>query len=384
MTKTQILFLFSFCLLFSCQQNPKIDDTLNISVSLKGKEIKAGDKIEIHQYGSRDALDSIALQENIDTYSFEIPNSKTDAFYVTINENRVKNSSFLAHNEDVKILIDIPNGKDYLTETSITSTSEEQNQLNEYHKFIAPFLSKVNNLEREYYTKKENGETYTKEERKEFDKKYDAAFNQFESKAWEYVRGNQNLASLFVLNSKLKYTSTFQDVNQLMNALKSEYENSNLYQKTIQFKDQLERTDYGKVAPDFSLPNPDGEMVSVSDFKGKYLLIDFWASWCAPCRKENPNLVKTYNQFKDKNFEILGVSYDYPGSREKWLKAVKDDQLTWTQVSDLKGWQTATTELYGVSGIPTQYLLDPNGKIIAKSLELVNGGLEKKLEELGL
>lgn len=383
MIKPKILFILSFFFLWGCQQEQ--DETLSISISLTGKSRTDNDQLAIHQYGSRDVLDSVSLSSNsTNTYSIEFPNKHTDAFYVTLNGNRVKNSTFLANHEDVSIEIHQTEGKDYLTETTITSPGLEQNQLNEYKQFIQPFQSKIDQLEREYYTRKEKGEAYTKEERKEFDNQYDEAFNQFEQKAWDYVRKNKNLASLLILNSNLKYTSTFNDVQQLMTSLKEQYESSSLYQSTIEFRDQLERTDYGKVAPNFSLPNPDGKMISINDFRGKYLLIDFWASWCGPCRKENPNLVKTYNRFKEKNFEILGVSYDYPGSREKWLKAVNDDQLTWPQVSDLNGWKTETTKLYGISGIPTQYLLDPDGKIIAKSLELVNGGLEKKLEELGL
>ncbi len=138
------------------------------------------------------------------------------------------------------------------------------------------------------------------------------------------------------------------------------------------------KTMVGKQAIDFTQPDANGNPISLSSFKGKYVLVDFWASWCAPCRKESPNLVKAYEKYKNKNFEILGVSLDQ--SKEKWLKAIKDDHYTWTQVGDIKGWENAAAREYGIQGIPFNVLLDPNGVIIARNLR--GEALEKKLEEV--
>lgn len=138
----------------------------------------------------------------------------------------------------------------------------------------------------------------------------------------------------------------------------------------------------GKEAPDFSLPDANGKEVKLSSFRGKYVLVDFWASWCMPCRRENPNVVKAYNRFKDKNFSILGVSLDNPGEKENWLTAVKKDNLAWTQVSDLKGWESAVVAMYdfGQAGIPYNLLLDPNGVVIGERLR--GEALEEKLAEV--
>ena len=134
----------------------------------------------------------------------------------------------------------------------------------------------------------------------------------------------------------------------------------------------------GAEAPDFTLPDTNGVMVSLKDLRGKVVVIDFWASWCRPCRMENPNMVKLYQKYHEKGLEILGVSLD--GDRESWMKAIHQDGLYWTQVSDLKRWNCAAAKQYGVTGIPFTLLLDKDGKIVAKGLR--GDDLLKKVEGL--
>lgn len=138
------------------------------------------------------------------------------------------------------------------------------------------------------------------------------------------------------------------------------------------------RPGVGITAPDFTMNDVNDKPFSLSQLKGKYVLVDFWASWCAPCRGENPNVVTAFNKYKNKNFTVLGVSLDE--KKEAWLKAIKNDNLAWTQVSDLKGWSSASVGLYGFDGIPYNVLIDPQGKIIAT--ELRGEGLEAKLSEV--
>jgi peroxiredoxin len=133
-----------------------------------------------------------------------------------------------------------------------------------------------------------------------------------------------------------------------------------------------------KQAPNLTMNDINGKPVSITDFKGKYVLIDFWASWCGPCRKENPNVVAAYNKYKDKNFTILGVSLDQ--DKDSWVQAIKNDNLAWAQMSDLKQWQSAAVSTYNIEGIPFNVLIDPTGKVIAQ--ELRGPALEQKLAEV--
>jgi len=138
----------------------------------------------------------------------------------------------------------------------------------------------------------------------------------------------------------------------------------------------------GTDAIDFTQNDMEGKPVTLSSFKGKYVLVDFWASWCGPCRAENPNVVKTFNKYQNRNFTIIGVSLDRPNAQDKWMKAIHDDGLAWNHVSDLKYWDNEVAKQYGIRAIPQNILVDPSGKIIAKNLS--GEELDTKLGEVFL
>jgi len=176
------------------------------------------------------------------------------------------------------------------------------------------------------------------------------------------------------------YGADYVDIAPLFNSLSPSVQNTVAGKKFAERLPKLKAVALGATAPEFAEADTAGKIVNLSSFRGKYVLIDFWASWCGPCRHENPNVVKAFNHYKGQKFTIIGVSLDRPGAKDKWLTAIHKDGLAWTQVSDLKFWDSKTAALYAVRGIPQNFLLDPDGKIIAKNLR--GDDLENKLQEI--
>ncbi|MGB3064124.1 redoxin domain-containing protein [Sphingobacterium thalpophilum] len=200
------------------------------------------------------------------------------------------------------------------------------------------------------------------------DKDQDNKTRQVDSLKRRFIQNNPNsFYSLYLLNRSFpSWKDQPELLDSLYNGLSAQLKNS--YSGILLYKKMMAsaQLEIGKSLPTFELPNADGKLISLDDFKGKYVLVDFWASWCGPCRQEFPYLRSLYNEYRSKNFEILGISIDE--IRKDWLQAVHDENLTWTNLSDSGGFKGELFQIFGLNGVPDNFLLDRNGKIVARNL----------------
>ena len=277
--------------------------------------------------------------------------------------------------EPGKIKVDV---KDSLKFAKV-SGSESNKAFEAFKVLQKPYDIRSNSLNEQYMSfNKDKNEEGMKNIIKEFNK-LDEEKN--DKLLYPYLMENSSSPiALYVLGQYAGFDIDAKKIEPIFEQLATTIKNS---PSGVAFKDRIEtakKTGVGVMAMDFTQNDTLDNAISLSSFRGKYVLIDFWASWCGPCRAENPNLVKAFHAYNEKGFTVLGVSLDQPSKKQSWLDAIHKDGLTWTQVSDLKYWDNAVAKQYGIRAIPMNFLVDPSGKIIAKNIR--GEELNTKLSEV--
>jgi peroxiredoxin len=334
----------------------------------------SGQKVYIHRKQDEKTLSDSAKVVN-GKFNFTLKGTEPAMHWLTqtSDPNAQPSLVFFADPEPSKINLI---GGDSLLYSTVEGGSTQKDYM-EYRTMIGNLVVRQQKMQADYTTASQTGDNNTM---KAIQEEYQNLNTEYLKGLKEFIKSHpKSVMSAFIIANDLNNANI--PMEEMIEAIgfidKSLENNSNI--KTANKKiESVRGTMVGYKANDFSQNTPEGKLLKLSDFKGKYVLIDFWASWCRPCRMENPNVVAAYNRFKEKGFTVLGVSMD--SNKDAWVSAIRADNLIWPQVSDLKGWGNEVGIMYGVKGIPQNFLIDKEGKIVAKNLR--GAELDQKLAEI--
>jgi peroxiredoxin len=353
----QCVLLLALLPAFAMAQN-------KLTITGKVKGIKEGQLISLTDVNR--PADTIA-KAKFSKGTFVLKGELKEPMILNINMGDKKNLMTFLDNSSVKVTGDINQLKDMKL-----SGSTLHNDFRDFKKTFDPLFEKLTKMNQQYQQVQRTDSLLVA---------MNVVKGDIQKEIDRFIaKKNSSAVSAFLIAATIQLSEDIYLTESRVNSLKpSALENMyGIYLKETIAEAKINAI--GSVATDFTQADTSGIPVSLSSFRGKYVLLDFWASWCGPCRQENPNVVANFKKFNSKNFTVLGVSLDRPGQKDKWLQAIYKDNLTWTHVSDLQFWNNAVAQQYRVQGIPKNWLIGPDGKIIAKDLR--GPALEQKLCEL--
>mgnify|MGYP001076083330 CR=1 FL=1 len=365
--KKTLLLLSIIALIFSCEkEEPLAPNTYEITVSAKGIVNGLRSYIKIVDGTRKEILiDTAIVMNEVYTFRGEIKGSAIRV--MTINSVKGMLPFVL---EPGRTTIEIYKDSIYYSKVGGTKNNEDYN-------LFKNELKKIDETIRElrHKIKDDNGNNpeLVAELRIKNRIKTDESIEYLHTFISEHPNSDFSLLILesYINRPKQNFDKLKESFGLLTGVVNKNTSNKLIGQKIetfINLKEAQANLDIGKVAPNFTAPKADGELLSLNDIKGKATIIDFWASWCKPCRVENPNVVRVYEKYHEKGLEIISVSLDRNGQKERWLKAIEDDNMNWHHVSSLKFWNEPVAKMYNVSAIPATFILDENGVIVAKKL----------------
>lgn len=373
MKKSILVFAGALTLLGACNKKGTTADSSGNGYKISGKFKNATE-------GSKVYLDELGEQQFVSRDTAEIGKDGSFQMTGTVPETGIYKLAldpqnavlFVLENKSIEIEADAKN----VSETYTVKNSKDSELLKDLNGLMMQSQKQMEGLKQRYITATNSGQ-------QDSVKAIEAAASRIQAGSEKnfkaFIRRNPNsIMSVYSTLTLINPEEQYAFADSMLTIYKKTQPNSKYTKALNERLSKLGSVTIGRPAPEITLATPDGGTMSLSSLKGKYVLIDFWASWCGPCRRENPNVVKMYNKYKDKGFEIFGVSFDQ--SKEKWVQAIAADKLTWPHVSDLKGWESSAAKLYNITAIPHTILLDREGNIIAKNLR--GAALEAKLAEV--
>ncbi len=370
-----LLMSISIFVAAACSQTTDSAQTANendgyVQIEGKIKNPSSEGYVVLEKIGEQniDVVDTLMVSSD-STFRYSMKNEDPGFYRLNLYDRQYVN--LILDKEDVQITAD-GNRPDGLVEVS---GSRDTDYFYEVNDIMRDFQQSVNELNADFMKARSENEI---EKMQQIEEQYLQIEQQNNEKIKSKIRDmGSSIAALYAVNF-LDAEKEFPFLDELATKFQKDLPDSPYTKQFVAQVESLRSLAIGMPAPDIQLPNPAGDTVSLSSLQGKYVMIDFWAAWCKPCRMENPNVVRMYKKYKDEGFEIYGVSLDR--SKEDWVGAIEKDQLTWEHVSDLQYFDSQAARLYNINAIPATVLIDPDGKIIAKNLR--GSALEEKLAEI--